>query len=172
MPAPHTLLMQMTRSTELDASAAKVWRVLGEGFADIGWVRSVKTSRLEGPPGVGTVRVCEFEPSLLVSSGAAREELVEFDEEARVLAYALLQPSSPMRAAGSRWQVEALGQGRCRVTVTSTIVLRAWAKLMTPVLRLMIGRMVTQTFDDLATRLRTPAPGPERTLQPTAQPGR
>lgn len=162
----------MKRSMELDASAAKVWEVLGDGFADLRWVRSVRASRLEGEPGVGAVRVCEFEPSLLVSSGAAREELVEFDENARVLAYELLEPSAPMKAAGSRWQVEALGGGRCRVTVTSTIVLRVWAQLLTPALRLMVGRLITGTFDDLATRLRASAPGPERTQQPTAPPGR
>lgn len=135
----------------------------------MGWARSIRTSRLEGTLCVGAVRVCEFEPSLLVRSGAAREELVEFDDDARVLAYQLLEPSAPMPEAGSRWQVEPLNADRCRVTVTSTIVLLPWARLMTPALKLMVGRMMAQTFDDLATRLRSPAP--ERTPQPRAQPG-
>ncbi|MGH1347010.1 MAG: SRPBCC family protein [Nannocystales bacterium] len=162
----------MTRSVELDASAARVWGVLGDGFADIGWVRSIRASRLEGDAGVGAVRVCEFEPSMLVRSGAAKERLVEFDEEARVMAYELLEPASPMEAGGSRWQVTALGQGRCRVTVTSTVVLRPWVRLLTPALRMMVGRLMSQTFEDLATRVSVAAPTSERTPQPRVQPGR
>lgn len=156
----------------MDSSAARVWGVLGEGFADLRWARSVRASRLEGAWGPGAVRVCEFEPSLLVRSGEAREQLVEFDENARVLAYTLVEPSAPIQTAGSRWQVEPLGNGRCRVTVTGTIVLRPWARLFTPALRMMVGRLTTQTFEDLAARVSVPGPASERTRQPLAQPGR
>lgn len=164
--------MQLTKSVELDGSAARVWAVLGEGFADLRWTRSVRASRLEGEWGPRAVRVCEFEPSFLVRSGKAREQLVEFDSDARVLAYALLDPSAPIQTAGSRWQVDPLGNGRCRVTVTATIVLRPWARLFSPALRLMVGRLTKQTFDDLAARVSAPGPAAEKTRQPLAQPGR
>lgn len=144
--------MQITKSCTLNAPVQRVWDVLGEGFGDLRWVRSVSASSLEGELAVGAVRSCEFEPSLLVSSGVARERLVEFDPQRYTLAYELVEPSGPMRRAGSRWSVEPDGAD-ARVTVVSTIELRPWAWPMTPMLRLFIGRIAGQTFDDLAQQL-------------------
>jgi hypothetical protein len=154
--------MQMTKSCVLAVPAQRVWEVLGEGFGDLRWVRSIRASQLDGEVSVGAVRRCEFEPSLLVSSGVAHERLVDFDPSRRTLAYALVEPSGPILEAGSRWSVEAV-EGGARVTVTSTIVLRAWAWPMTPMLRVFIGRMARQTLDDLEGHVMRAPPADGRT---------
>lgn len=163
--------MEMTKSCVLSAPAQRVWEVLGEGFGDLRWVRSVSASSLDQPPRVGAVRTCEFEPSMLVSAGVARERLVEFDVERQTLAYELLDPSGPMRRAGSRWSVDAVEEGAC-VTVVSTIELRAWAWPMVPMLRVFIARVAGQTFEDLKTHvMRTPR-ADESTPPRSRPPGR
>lgn len=163
--------MEMTKSCVLSAPAQRVWELLGEGFGDLRWVRSVSASSLDQPPRVGAVRSCEFEPSLLVSAGVARERLVEFDPERRSLAYELLEPSGPMRRAGSRWSVDSVGDG-ARVTVVSTIELRAWAWPMTPMLRLFIARVAGQTFEDLKQHVMRTLQADESSRPPSRPPGR
>ncbi len=168
--------MQVERSVEVNAPAERVWAVLGDGFAELTWARSISSSRLEGELGVGAIRACTFEPSLLVSDGAARERLVEFDPQRRTFAYELLEPSAPIRAAGSRWQVEDLCEGRSRVTVKSTVELTPLGLLFSPLVRLMTLRLMRGTFADLEVELglatsasrRTPPhlDPPERSARP------
>ncbi|MEM6292082.1 MAG: SRPBCC family protein [Myxococcota bacterium] len=155
--------MHITRSVEVNAPAKRVWALLGEGFAELTWARTISSSRLEGALGVGAVRVCTFEPSLLVSAGAARERLVEFEPQRGVFAYELLEPSAPIRSAGSRWQVEEAGVERSRVTVASTIALTPMGRMLSPLVRLMTLRLMRSTFADLEAGLQQATPTARRT---------
>lgn len=154
--------MKVTTTKTLQASPEAVWQIIGEGFGDLAWVRSVTTSHLEGELEVGSVRVCRFEPMLLAGEGA-RERLEVFDRDTRRLAYRLEDPTGMLARAGSQWHVEAEPGGGARVTVTSTLQLRPWAFLFTPVLRRFVRRLTIRTFEDLSARLQLSG---ERTLQP------
>ncbi|MCH9688102.1 MAG: SRPBCC family protein [Deltaproteobacteria bacterium] len=145
--------MEFHTEREIDASAAEVWCVLGEGFGDVSWSTGIDSSSLEGELGVGCLRTCNFPPSRLSKSGSVRETLVQFDREAMTLAYEVQPTPGVMKSAINRWSITPLGAERCRVRSHATLEFRGLAVVFGPLMRPMIRRMGARFVDDLAERV-------------------
>lgn len=134
---------------EVAASAVEIWSVLGERFGDLSWSRDIESSALEGELGVGAVRVCRFPPNAFSRDGEIRERLVAFDREALTMAYEVTEPTGVMRRAINRWSLEPAGAGRCIMRSHATMELRGLARLLSPIVQLMLRRMASRFLEDV-----------------------
>ncbi|MEM6996082.1 MAG: SRPBCC family protein, partial [Myxococcota bacterium] len=110
----------MELGREIEASAERVWHVVGERFGDMSWSSGITRSNLEGELGAGAVRVCQFPPNMFSKDGQVRERLLSFDRDTMRLSYEA-GPTGPMKRATNRWSVVALGRQRCRVDMRATV---------------------------------------------------
>ena len=80
----------------INAPAEDAWVVVGERFGDIGeWASAITESVMDGPPAVGRVRTCQVAGFGPIKVGVITERLIQFDPEAKSLAY--------QAAAGMPW---------------------------------------------------------------------
>jgi hypothetical protein len=138
----------------INAPAAKVWRVLAHEFDTIGlWASAIPVSRglLEVPPPAGAAvgaRVCA---TAVPGFGEIRETFTSYGEDAMHFAYEATE-GRPwfIQRAENHWTVHALSP--------STSEVEAWAEvevslfpgvLLAPLLKLQLGRVGAQTFEDL-----------------------
>jgi hypothetical protein len=132
----------ITTTVELDAAASDAWNVFGEGFGDwADWAPGIDSSTLEGPLEEGVVRVNET-PTL----GTVRQTLERFDRGAHALAYEMTGNLPPFFSRlRNDWTIEAIGEGRCRLSGTALFVLTEAAAPMRDKLEGKMG-MTLQVF--------------------------
>lgn len=109
-------MTEVSTSIEIDASADKVWAIVG-GFDNLPhWLDLIETSRLEEG---GRVRRLEAVGGALIV-----ERLLTFDEAERRFSYSHLEAPDPVRDYISQMSVAALDGTRSRVI---------WSSRFTPV---------------------------------------
>jgi hypothetical protein len=134
--------MKIHTTIDIDAPASAVWNVLGERFGDVAeWTNAIEASSLDQPLGQGAVRTCDLRAFGPVPAGKITEELTHFDRQTRSLTYVVLSGVPRfMRYVENAWSVEALGEGRSRVTSQATFHLAWWVLPMYPLLRIQLRR--------------------------------
>ena len=140
--------MRVHRTIDIQAPADEVWQLLGPGYGDIAaWARLVSASSRTA---AGDGRQC----TIAGMPGISRlvERLTAYDDAARSLSY-VVDEGMPglVRQSGNSWQVEPTGPRSCRVSATASFRLAPWALPLTPLLRLGVARIETQTLADLKT---------------------
>jgi mxaD protein len=106
--------MKVSMQTTLNASADKVWQVVGDFNGLPAFVAAATKSRMEGD-GVGALR------TLTLPDGAEIVERLEtYDDEARTLTYSIVSGPLPVANYLSMVEVTPLADGQCRVKWSST----------------------------------------------------
>jgi hypothetical protein len=109
-------MTRVSSSIEIDASADRVWEIVG-GFDCLPqWLGLIRSSKLDDG---GRVRRLEA-----VNGAVIVERMLSFDERGRHFSYCHLEAPDPVTDYVAEMSVEALAGGRSRVT---------WASTFTPV---------------------------------------
>lgn len=132
----------LTTSIDIEASAAQVWDVVGNGFGKVAEITSVlNASHLDGPLEVGSARVCINAQNQRIS-----ERLTQFDPAQRVLAYDGDDGfPSWITKASNHWEVKALGPNAARLTLSPDIDVKWWIKPILPLMGFGV-RKILDTF--------------------------
>ena len=138
--------MEVTRQISINASADKLWKILGTDFDDIStWAsRMLKSSGNTelGPKGGREVVTVEY--------GEATETLYQFDEAQRELAYTVQGPNLPpvIKDVTTGWRVESTGDNQALVHLTFG------ATLLNPEMGDMVKEQLGQGLDKLMPELK------------------
>jgi Polyketide cyclase / dehydrase and lipid transport len=165
--------VKVSSETIIDASADRVWEIVGHQFTRIGeWATAIPTSRpssqtpsAAGAPAAG--RVCETGLPIVP---LVEETIVAYDEGGRTLTYTGAGLPHFVKEARNRWTVVAVDDRRARVRVEATIELRAVGLLLAVPFRLWSARVGAKTLDDLKHYVEVGRPSRAKQRQ-LAQPG-
>ena len=138
--------MNITTTVEIDAPAATVWKLLGEGFGDWArWAPGIDSSTLQGPLEEGVLRINEA-----ASLGTVTQKLVRFDPDALALAYEMIEGLPPfLTALRNDWVIAEVAPGKSRLVGDAHFVLTEQAAPMKPKLEGKMG-MVLEVFAQAA----------------------
>ena len=138
--------MEVNRQITVNASADKVWKILGTDFNEVRvWASRMLDSHGSdelGPKGGRVVQTIEY--------GEAKETLTLFDEEQRELAYTVQAPNMPpvVQDVTTGWRVESKGPNQAVVHISFQ------AKLTNPAMSQMITQALGQGLDKLLPELK------------------
>ncbi|MBV7337438.1 SRPBCC family protein [Chloroflexi bacterium TSY] len=141
--------MEITRQVTVNASAEKVWNILGTDFNNISeWASFVIDSKAipDMPPGSG--RVCQVR-----GAGEVKETIYKYDEDGRTLAFILEGKKIPffMQKIDNTWSVTPIGDNRSELQVNVDLaVMPVFKQLMSGLLRKQMGK----TADDILGELK------------------
>jgi hypothetical protein len=147
--------MEMRAELVINAPAEDAWAVVGERFGEIGeWASAIIESVMDGPPAVGRVRTCQVAGFGPIKAGVITERLIQFDPEAKSLAYQAAA-GMPWFVAGavSRWSVHAGPGSACSVRIHASLALRLAARPLSPVLRWRLRAGGRRTLAELKRRV-------------------
>ena len=105
--------MEFSKQITVNASAERVWKVIGEDFNDISeWSSFVNTSEAIPNLPEGSGRVCDVK-----GVGEIVETIVDYDDDGRALAFTV-NGGVPffVNEVVNTWQVEAIDENRSIVT--------------------------------------------------------
>jgi len=145
--------VKLSNETIIEASADRVWEIVGHQFARIGeWATAIPASR----PNLQAVgdgdapvagRVCE---SGLPMFPHVEETMVSYDEAGRTLTYTGAGLPAFVREARNRWRVTPVNDHRARVRVDAIIEMRGIVgRLLALPLRFRLAREGPKILDDL-----------------------
>lgn len=157
--------MQIRRSITIQAPADRVWTILGPNYLRVqDWASSVNVSRNrdagrapKGAPASG--RVCE------TSIGPVQETMVRYDEADREMAYSAQAEKMPffVQHMINNWKVSAMGPGQCRVDMWLEVQLSfPFNLLMGWMMRMQIGKLLTESVEELKHFAETGRPHPRK----------
>jgi hypothetical protein len=145
--------VKVSSETVIDASADRVWEIVGHQFARIGeWATAIPASRpVSQTPGAAEApvagRVCE---TGLPMVPLVEETIVAYDEAGRTLTYTGARLPRFVREARNEWSVIPLDDQRARVRVEAIIEMRGLVgRLLAAPFRLWAARVGAKTLDDL-----------------------
>ena len=130
------LIMEVKRQVTINASADKLWQILGTDYDRVGeWTSEVPSSAPNPDLPAGQGRVCKTD-----GFGDAKETITRFDEQRRELAYVAEIEKMPffVREMGNSWRVEPQGANQ------SVVHMHMQGKLMPVFKQLMSGAMSKQ----------------------------
>jgi hypothetical protein len=156
------VLVRVTKQVDIEASADRVWQVIGTQFYDVGaWTTSVPQSRQA--PG-NESRQCTVAGAPGVTH--LTERLVGFDDATRSLRYEVDEGMPRFIAlARNSWHIEPLGSARSRVTSTAEMTLRGGWVLLTPLMRLWVERLERTVMNELKHYVEHGEPTPAKQRQ-------
>ena len=102
--------MNVHRELTINASADRLWQILGDDYAKVGeWTTQVLSSQPNPDLRVGEGRVCVTD-----GFGDAKETLTQYDEQKRELAYVATIEKMPffVKEMANAWRVEPKGESR------------------------------------------------------------
>jgi Polyketide cyclase / dehydrase and lipid transport len=145
--------VNLSSETIIEASADRVWEIVGHQFPRIGeWATAILASR-PNPREVGNAdapvagRVCETGVRMFPH---VEETIVSYDEGGRTLTYVGAGLPSFVGEARNRWHVAPVENGRARVRVDARLELRGIVgRLLAVPLRVWLAREGMKTLDDL-----------------------
>ena len=104
--------LRIRETIEINAPADKVWAHAGN-FADMSWHPAVAKTTLSS----GTANAAGAQRVLVLKDGGTiHETLTEFDDASHVLKYTITESVLPLREYDSTLQVQAVGEGKTKVT--------------------------------------------------------
>ncbi|MEE8381572.1 MAG: SRPBCC family protein [Thermodesulfobacteriota bacterium] len=143
--------MKIQTILEINAPASAVWKVFGEGFADVSnYAESITKSSINGPLESGVIRTCDIKAFGPVAAGQITEKLTHFDRTSHALTFAVLTGApNIMKSIENAWTIEALGDNRSKVTSLATFGLKWWALPLSPLLRFQLSRGIRDFMKQL-----------------------
>ncbi|CAM2010116.1 SRPBCC family protein [Acanthopleuribacter pedis] len=155
--------MELILKTPVVVPAAEAWRLLGEAFGDVAeWTSFLKASSLDGPLREGVLRTCApqkgFGP---FSPGQVIERLVLFRPETMMFEYEVVTGlPGIVKSARNRWTIQAVAADRCLIRSHAVIEFGGFARLFTPLLKVMMLRDLRKVHREMCFRLTEGRPHP------------
>lgn len=116
--------MKLINAITIEKSATDVWKVMGNGFADIHvWASFFKDSQ---PTGEAKFDGIDFSGrNSIVETGENTHSLDVFDAENFVLSYTVTAGAPPFaEETGAEWALEVLDASNCKASITVNIELK------------------------------------------------
>lgn len=144
--------MKLTKQFTVNASANRLWEIMGIQFADISkWASSVYAShghyngtRLQEAPYSG--RVCE------TSIGTLKEQILLYDDQSRTISYDAKGKQMPFFVTNMKntWTFTPLAEGRCKGEMNLEVsLLPVFNLIMGPVMKMRMGGVLDQSIEEL-----------------------
>lgn len=158
--------MELRNEIVVDASADRVWRVLGERFMHVAeWAAPISSSCPVGDhaPRAGATRACTIAPFGPIRSGVIRERLTRFDPDARSFEYEAVEGMPRFVASAvNRWSVTRVDDARSRVCIHATLRLRGPMAVFGCVLRWQFTAAGAKVAEELKHFVETGRPHPRK----------
>ncbi|MEM8863290.1 MAG: SRPBCC family protein [Chloroflexota bacterium] len=156
--------MNVDRQLTINASADKLWQILGDDYAKVGdWTTQVLSSAPNPDLPVGQGRVCETD-----GFGDAKETITHYDENRRELAYSATIEKLPffVKEMGNAWRVEPKGENRSVVHMNMKgRLLPVFKQLMTRPMQKQLAKSADLFLRDLKYYAETGDIHPEKKAQ-------
>jgi len=154
--------MKFSKEIVINAPAEKVWDILGHQFTDVGkWSRLVSQSvinndapKVNNSPVGG--RLCD------TGIGKISEELTAYDEEGMTFSFKGVITSKVFSNVISTNAVTAIDENTSKVKVTPNIDLKVIGVIMYPLIKMNLGKLITQGLMDLKYFAENDRPSPEK----------
>lgn len=157
--------MEITTSTEIGASADRVWQIIGPGFADVGlWATAIPSSTATGLPRPDGAP-CDGRRCEVAATGFDQivEELLDYDGNTRSLTYRAVHGMPGfITAASNTWNVHARPSGRAGFTMTAHVAVKGFGRIVAPLLRVYLQSIGRRTARDLRVYAETGQIGPSK----------
>ena len=157
--------MQLKRQFTVNASADRLWEIMGLQFAEVShWASSIYASRERNsstvPPGAPCAgRVCE------TSMGSFKEQILAYDDRRKTLAYDAKGDKMPffVKHLENNWTFTPLTDGKCKVEMRMEMsLLPVFNLLMAPMMRMQMGKVVNQVVEELTYFAENGTPHPRK----------
>ncbi len=168
--------MNRTLLIEIDAPADKVWSILAHRFCDVAdWTDAVQRSwpleRELVPPDVEIAADAPFPGRMVVTPlGQLAEVLTEYSDEQRVFTFVALGVPGIVGRSADRTTVTELGPSSCRVSLDIEMVLKGPFKVLDPILKSRIGKVLNPFLEDLKHFAETDSVRADRTREASCPP--
>ena len=154
--------MKFSKQITVNASAGKVWDILGRDFANIGvWATSVSHSvannelaKVNNSPVGG--RVCE------TSFGKISEEFTAYDDDNRTFSFKGVFDSKMFKSVINTSGLTSIDENTTEVSFGPNVELSFIGTLMYPMIRMMLGKAIDVILDDLKYYVENGKPSPKK----------
>jgi len=154
--------MKFSKQITVNASADKVWDVLGHDFANIGtWSTAVSNSvannelaKVNNSPVGG--RVCK------TSFGDISEEFTAYDETGKTFSFKGVIKSKMFTSLTNTIKVSSTGENSTLVEIIPEVKLTFLGKLMYPMIKMQLNSTLDQLFKDLKYYVEKGSPSPSK----------
>ncbi len=157
--------MQIKKQFTVNASADRLWEIMGIQFADISqWASDIHTSRERNsgivPQGAScSGRVCE------TSMGSFKEQILKYDAQKKMLSYDARGDKMPffVKHLENNWTFTPLAGGKCKVEMRMEMsLLPVFNLLMGPMMRMQMGGVINQVIEELTYFAENGTPHPRK----------
>ncbi|MEM9192410.1 MAG: SRPBCC family protein [Myxococcota bacterium] len=147
--------MRILTEIHVDATPDACWEVLGCQFGDIaGWAAAILKSKVDREPEVGAKRECTVRGLGGFGDMNLHEELIEYDEASRRLAYRVNSGLPKMIvAAENHWEVRENSDGTSTITSRAELRVAWYMAIMTPMMKVQMGRDIACVGEELKHRI-------------------
>jgi len=154
--------MKFSKQITVNAPAEKVWDVLGRDFANIGvWSTTVshsvandKLACVNNSPVGG--RYCE------TSFGKISEEFTAYDDDKKTFSFKGVFDSMMFKSVINTSGLRSIDENTTEVSFGPNVQLSFIGTLMSPMIRMMLGRAVDTILDDLKYYVENGKPSPRK----------
>ncbi len=145
--------MKLTKQFTINASADRLWEIMGTQFADVSnWASGVYASQghyqgdtPQGAPYSG--RFCE------TSIGTLKEQILRYDDQNKIVSYDAKSKQLPFFVTNmeNTWTFTPLAGGRCKGEMNMEVsLLPVFNLIMGPLMKMRMSGVVNQTIEELA----------------------
>ena len=154
--------MKFSKQITINASAEKVWDVLGRDFVNIGtWATSVphsavnnEAARVNNSPVGGRVCNTDF--------GDVSEEFTAYDDDKKSLSFRGVFDSKMFKNLISTNDVVSVDENTAEVKITPNVELTFIGTLMYPMIKMQLNKAIDQILDDLKYYVENGKPSPAK----------
>jgi len=154
--------MKFSKQITINASAEKVWSVLGRDFANIGvWATSVPHSaanneapRVNNSPVGGRVCNTDF--------GDVSEEFTSYDDDKKSLSFKGVFESKMFKSLISTNEVVSVDENTAEVKITPQVELTFIGTLMSPMIKMQLNKAIDKILNDLKYYVENGKPSPSK----------
>ncbi|MEM9093015.1 MAG: SRPBCC family protein [Cyanobacteria bacterium P01_F01_bin.53] len=157
--------MQIKRQFTVNASADRLWEIMGLQFAHVSqWASSIYSSQernndtvpLDAPC---SGRTCE------TAMGSFKEKILTYDEQKKLISYDAKGEKMPffVRQLVNNWTFIPIAGGKCKVDMCMEIsLLPVFNLLMGPMMRMQMGGVIDQITEELTYFAENGTPHPRK----------
>ncbi|MEM6782442.1 MAG: SRPBCC family protein [Bacteroidota bacterium] len=159
--------MNIDKTIQIDAPAARVWDILGHRFHDAGlWASAIAHSApREAGPIAGDAPFDQNGRACDTTLGPFRETLQHYDEQAMRYGYTAEGDTMPffVKRLQNNWTVRAEGPRRTTVVMEMEAqLLPVFAQLMGPLMKRQFDKVLTETTEELKYYIEHDRPHPRK----------
>lgn len=144
--------MQIKQQFTVNASAERLWEIMGLQFSDVSnWASNIYSSQAHNigivPLGAScSGRVCE------TSMGSFQEKILTYDEQRKVISYDAKGDKMPffVKHLENNWTFTPIAGGKCKVDMRMEMsLLPVFNLLMGPMMRMQMGGVINNVIEEL-----------------------